>query len=109
MNTMTTATVKFTAQEQPPETRKLSGSWKYWLVLGAVALIAGLAFNWSWLVAAGAAPVVLSILPCLAMCALHLCANKGVDGSCTGRRAETSGGQPHAAGASEQPGTRDNR
>lgn len=71
-NTMMRATAKFTAQERPRESRKLGGSWKYWLVLAAVALIAGLAFNWSWLVAAGAAPLVLSILPCLAMCALRL-------------------------------------
>jgi hypothetical protein len=45
MNTMTPATAKFTAQEQPQQTRKLGGSWKYWFVLAAVALIAGLAFK----------------------------------------------------------------
>ena len=103
---MTPATA---AQEQPQQSRKLGGSWKYLFLLAAVALIAGVAFNWGWLVAAGAAPLVLSVLPCLAMCALHLCANNGADGSCTGRGAETSGGQSHAPDASEQPGTGDNR
>ncbi|RVH28084.1 hypothetical protein CN211_25985 [Sinorhizobium meliloti] len=36
----------------------------------------GLAFNWNWLVAAGVAPPLLSVLPCLAMCALGLCMNR---------------------------------
>lgn len=45
-------------------------------ILAAGALVAGLAFNWSWLVAAGIAPVLIAVLPCVAMCALGLCANK---------------------------------
>lgn len=53
--------------------------------LAAVALVAGLAFNWSWLVAVGAAPVLLAILPCLAMCALGLCANKMSGRSCSAK------------------------
>jgi len=44
------------------------------LVALAVLLVAfGLAFNWSWLVAVGAAPLILSVLPCVAMCGLGLC------------------------------------
>ena len=39
------------------------------LVLGLV----GLALNWSWLVAAGIAPLILGLAPCVAMCALGLC------------------------------------
>ena len=39
-------------------------------VMGILALGSGLALNWSWLVAAGVAPVLLSLLPCVAMCAL---------------------------------------
>ncbi|RWA63412.1 hypothetical protein [Mesorhizobium sp.] len=47
------------------------------LIAGGVAIVvAGLAFNWSWLVAAGIAPVLLSVLPCVAMCALSLCMNR---------------------------------
>jgi len=48
--------------------------------LGVVAM--GFASNWSWLVAVGAAPLVLSLAPCAAMCALGLCMNmKGHSGT----------------------------
>lgn len=48
------------------------------LIAGAAILIAiGLAFNWNWLVATGVAPLLISILPCAAMCALGLCMHKG--------------------------------
>ncbi|WP_192359125.1 hypothetical protein [Mesorhizobium mediterraneum] len=43
---------------------------------GAIIVVAGLAFNWVWLVAAGIAPLLLSVLPCVAMCALGLCMNR---------------------------------
>ncbi len=44
------------------------------LGLGSLAVIAGLFFGgWAWLVAAGLAPVILSVLPCLVMCALGVC------------------------------------
>src|SRR6516164_6130673 len=38
-----------------------------------LVLFAGIALNWSWLVAAGIAPILLSTLPCLVMCGLGLC------------------------------------
>lgn len=41
--------------------------------LAAIAIGAGLAFNWSWLVAAGLAPILLSVLPCLIMCGVGVC------------------------------------
>jgi hypothetical protein len=41
--------------------------------LAAVMLVAGAVFNWSWLVAAGVAPLLLSVAPCITMCALGLC------------------------------------
>ena len=41
--------------------------------LAGVAIVAGLGFNWSWLIAAGVAPLLLSALPCVAVCALGLC------------------------------------
>jgi hypothetical protein len=47
-----------------------------WALLGlsSLAVIAGLAFGgWGWLVAAGLAPVILSTLPCLVMCAFGVC------------------------------------
>ncbi len=44
------------------------------LGLGSLAVIAGLLFGgWAWLVAAGLAPVILSVLPCLVMCAFGIC------------------------------------
>lgn len=46
------------------------------LTVAGIAVIAiGLAFNWRWLVAVGAAPIILSLAPCAAMCALGLCMN----------------------------------
>jgi hypothetical protein len=50
---------------------------------GAAIAVAGLAFNWSWLVAAGIAPVLLSVLPCVAMCTLGLCMNRMTGRSCS--------------------------
>jgi hypothetical protein len=52
------------------------------IALAVVAVFGGLALNWSWLVAAGIAPVLLTALPCAAMCALGLCAGKMGGKSC---------------------------
>lgn len=50
----------------------------------------GLAFKWDWLTAVGAAPIVLSVLPCVAMCALGFCMRGGAAGqSCRGQGSET--------------------
>jgi hypothetical protein len=44
------------------------------LILLAVSAIGvGAIVGWPWLAAAGVAPVLLSTLPCVAMCALGLC------------------------------------
>ena len=54
------------------------------LIVLAVAVVgAGMIMNWSWLVAIGAAPLLLAILPCAAMCALGLCMNHGRKDSCS--------------------------
>ena len=92
---MTQATASSVAGESPreacaPGNRLILGSRRFRLVFVAVAVVAGAAFNWSWLVAVGVAPLLLTLLPCAAMCALHLCASKGADGSCTGERQEAS-------------------
>ena len=65
---------------QGSSTRNLFATLRVWsgsrlglLAIAGVAIIAGLGFNWSWLVAAGIAPLLLSALPCVAMCALGLC------------------------------------
>ena len=49
------------------------------LVLGVAALgliAAAAAWQWSWLVAIGAVPLLLSIAPCAAMCGLGLCMSR---------------------------------
>lgn len=48
------------------------------LVLAGLALALGLTLKWNWLVAAGIAPVLVSLLPCAAMCALGFCMHKAV-------------------------------
>lgn len=39
--------------------------------LGVVGL--GMALNWDWLAAVGAAPLILALLPCVVMCGLGVC------------------------------------
>jgi hypothetical protein len=41
--------------------------------LAIVLIVIGGAFSWNWLVALGAAPLLLGVAPCLIMCALGLC------------------------------------
>ncbi len=71
---------------EPSLSREILHAAKYYLggrrgllILGGLALVAGAAFNWSWLVAAGIAPLLLTALPCVAMCALGLCMHKNGD------------------------------
>lgn len=51
------------------------------VLLTVAALATGLALNWSWLVAAGIAPLLLALAPCAAMCALGLCAHNSTNKS----------------------------
>lgn len=53
------------------------------IILVGLAIVTGLALNWSWLTAAGLAPILISVLPCLAMCALGLCMNRAGGKSCS--------------------------
>jgi hypothetical protein len=43
------------------------------IVSGIVVVGAGLALGWNWLTALGFAPLILSLAPCAAMCALGVC------------------------------------
>ena len=53
--------------------------------LAIAGVTGGAVLGWDWLVAAGLAPLILSVLPCAAMCALGLCAMRGGGGqSCHG-------------------------
>ena len=49
-----------------------------WLVGSMILalLAAGFAWQWSWLVAIGVAPLLVSAAPCVAMCALGLCMHR---------------------------------
>ncbi|KQW18204.1 MULTISPECIES: hypothetical protein [Nitrobacteraceae] len=60
-----------------------------WLILATSALLAGAALGWPWLVASGIGPFLLPALPCLAMCALHLCSRGNASG-CDRREASQS-------------------
>lgn len=66
------------------------------LIAGALlAIVAGVALNWTALVAAGLAPLVLVAVPCAAMCAAHLCMKRGRHGDAGDSRPPTEkpGGQ----------------
>ena len=76
--------------------RYLGGQWGL-LAFAAAAVVAGLAFNWSWLVAIGVAPLIIGILPCAAMCALGLCAMQmGRTAAVTGQSSDPAQGAPSA-------------
>jgi hypothetical protein len=51
--------------------------WQLWVAVALIVVIAAAAVNWSWLAATGVTPVLLAVLPCLAMCALSLCTRSG--------------------------------
>lgn len=75
---MTTPTT--TQRQDSSLTRDLLYAARYYLwrprvllTLATIAIVAGLALNWSWLVAAGLAPILISTLPCLVMCAFGVC------------------------------------
>ena len=43
------------------------------IAIGAGTVGLGLVSSWGWLAAIGAAPFILAVLPCAAMCAMGLC------------------------------------
>lgn len=59
--------------------------------MGAAAIAVALVFGWNWLTAIGIASALISVLPCLAMCALGLCMNEGAKGSCHKASAQAPG------------------
>lgn len=70
--------------------RNYVGSRRGLFALAGLAIAAGLAFNWSWLAAAGIAPILISVLPCVAMCALGLCMNRMTGRACAPDRSQTT-------------------
>lgn len=100
-------------------TRYYLGRPRVLLGIAAIAVTAGLALNWSWLVAAGLAPILLSTLPCLVMCAFGVCmmCRSGDKDAVAQRTSDTAGtttmaaisSSPSAAascchGAADEPG-----
>lgn len=63
----------------PKRSGSLAFGRRTWLVLALALLVGGAALNWSWLVAAGIAPLLLAFAPCAAMCALGLCMKPGAE------------------------------
>ena|SRR5579859_4717152 len=78
----------------PPAARNFI-AWlgRHRLVFGIVALVviaAAMALQWNWLVAIGVAPILLSLAPCAAMCALGLCMHRASGGSCHASNTDAS-------------------
>lgn len=76
------------------------------LAIGAIALAViavAAAWQWSWLVAIGAAPLLLGIAPCAAMCGLGLCMHRMDGGSCTAATSQTSPIQPDPTQIANSP------
>lgn len=73
------------------------------LGIAAVAVVAGAALNWNWLIATGIGPLLIALAPCAVMCGLGLCAHRLVGGSCAQEQpratAETGPEQVEAAKA----------
>jgi hypothetical protein len=74
----------------PSLARDWLGALRYWLGgprgligLAVVLVLVATALNWSWLVAVGIAPLLVTFAPCAAMCALGLCASRMGAGSCS--------------------------
>ncbi|MDQ2803401.1 MAG: hypothetical protein M3Y41_12220 [Pseudomonadota bacterium] len=76
------------------------------LVIGvaAIGVIAAAAGHWSWLVAIGAAPLLLSVAPCAAMCGLGLCMHRmgGRARSLATKSGQTVRETPEASSATQE-------
>ena len=69
---------------------------KFLIALTITIIGAGLAMNWSWLVAAGIAPILVALAPCAAMCALGLCMGRMGGKSCSERKEANVGSKDDA-------------
>ena len=81
--------VKQSPQAESSRVRNRADQLRGWLVsprgliVVALAIIGtGLALSWNWVVAAGFAPLLLSLAPCAAMCALGVCMMAKGNASC---------------------------
>lgn len=83
---MSSKTAKSTLLVTPTTLRDWTRNRMVWAVGGLAVVSIGLALKWDWLTAVGAAPVLLGLLPCVAMCALGLCTRGGAGQSCHNNR-----------------------
>jgi hypothetical protein len=72
--------------------RRYLGNRRLLLAVAILALVAGAALNWGWLVALGVAPVLQLLLPCAVMCGLGVCCMKMMGG--TGEKQPGQFGNP---------------
>jgi hypothetical protein len=61
---------------------RVPGKGQVLIGLGVIGAIVGVVLGWPWIAAAGLAPLLLSVLPCVAMCALGMCAMRIGQKSC---------------------------
>lgn len=78
--------------------RRYFANRKVLAVLALLSVGAGFAFNWSWLVAAGIAPIVLALAPCAAMCALGICMMNKDGKACSSDKGKPAQGGDNAKG-----------
>ncbi|SRR6266851_2329759 len=65
------------------------------LIIVSFAIIGtGVALGWNWVVAAGFAPLLLSLAPCAAMCALGVCMMAKGNMSCAKQGSAENAGPP---------------
>jgi hypothetical protein len=96
-----------------PSLRDLTAAWlgsrRALVVTGIAIVIAGLALGWHWLSAIGVAPVILSLAPCAAMCALGACAMMKGSSSCAKPGSAKDAGLPNDGSTSARLGELDKR
>lgn len=89
---MSSKIAKSTQIDSPTVLPARIGNRKAWIIGGLTLAGIGLALKWDWLTAVGAAPVLLGLLPCVAMCALGLCMRGGSGQSCHKRNSDAEPG-----------------
>ncbi len=73
------------------------------LLIGSAAILAGGFYSWDWLVALGVAPLLVGVLPCVAMCALGLCMNRAGGQTCDVRSPDQGGADATRRSPSNSP------
>ncbi len=99
--------VKHPPQAEDSRVRNRADQLRGWLVsprglivVSLVVIGTGLALGWNWVVAAGFAPLLLSLAPCAAMCALGVCMMAKGNTSCAKPGSAENAGAPAATSES---------